>query len=63
MACRHYSSSAVVARVGGGKGGRGGVGGALTGDGAVVKLPGDSGIAVAIDSARWGRAPTRERRK
>jgi hypothetical protein len=38
-------------RFGGGRGGRGGVGGALTRDGA------------AIEGARWGRAPTCERRK
>jgi hypothetical protein len=51
---RCYGSPAVAARGGGGRGGRGGVGGALTRDGAVVKRPGDSGKAVAIEGARWG---------
>jgi hypothetical protein len=40
-------------RGGGGRGGCSGVRGALTGDRAAVKRPGDGGIAVAIEGARW----------
>jgi hypothetical protein len=54
---RRYGSSVVAARGGGGRGGRGGVRGALTGDGAAVKRPSDGGKVVAIEGARWGRAP------
>jgi hypothetical protein len=56
-ACRCYGSPAVTVRGGGGRGGRGGVRGALTGDRAAVKRPGDGGKAVAIEGAQWGRAP------
>jgi hypothetical protein len=54
MARRRYGSPVVVVRGGGGRGGCSGVRGALTGDGAGVKRPGDGGIAVAIEGARWG---------
>jgi hypothetical protein len=63
MARRRYGSPTVAARGGGGRGGRGSVGGALTRDGAVVKRSGDSDKAVTIEGVRWGRAPVRERRK
>jgi hypothetical protein len=51
MARRRYGSLVVVVRGGGGRGGCSGVRGALTGDGAGVKRPGDGGIAVAIEGA------------
>jgi hypothetical protein len=54
MARRRYGSPVVAARGGGGRGGRGDVGGALTKDGAAVKRPGDGGKAVAIEGTWWG---------
>jgi hypothetical protein len=63
MVRRRYGSPTVAARGGGGRGGRGSVGGALTGDGVVVKRSGDGDKAVAIEGVRWGRASARERRK
>jgi hypothetical protein len=51
---RRYGSLAVTVRGRGERGGRGGVRGALTGDGAAVKRPGDGGEVVAIEGARWG---------
>jgi hypothetical protein len=48
---RRYSSPEVTARGGGGRGGHGSVGGALTGDGATVKWSGDGSKAVAIEGA------------
>jgi hypothetical protein len=54
MAHRRYSSPAVTARGGGGRGGHGSVGGALTGDRAVMKQPADDGKAVVIEGTRWG---------
>jgi hypothetical protein len=51
---RRYGSPVVAARGGGGRGGRGDVGGALTKDGAAVKRPGDGGKAVAIEGTWWG---------
>jgi hypothetical protein len=50
------SSPVVTVRGGGGRGGRGGVRGALTRDGAAVKRPSDSGKAMVIEGGRWGRA-------
>jgi hypothetical protein len=41
-----YGSPRVAARGRGGRAGCGGAGGALTGDGAAVKRPGDGGKAV-----------------
>jgi hypothetical protein len=41
-----YGSPPVAARGRGGRAGCGGAGGALTGDGAAVKRPGDGGKAV-----------------
>jgi hypothetical protein len=52
-----YGSPAVTTRGGEGRGGRDGVRGALTGDGVMVKRPGDSGKAVVIEGALWRRAP------
>jgi hypothetical protein len=49
-----YGLPAVTAKGGGGRGGRDGVGGALTEDKAVVKRPGDGGKAVVIHGTRWG---------
>jgi hypothetical protein len=63
VAHRRHSSLVVVVRGGGGRGVHGGVGGALTRDGAAVKRPGDGGKAVVIEGARLGRASARERRK
>jgi hypothetical protein len=37
-----------------GRGGHDGVGGALIGDGAAVKRPGDGGKAVVIEGTQWG---------
>jgi hypothetical protein len=50
---RRYGSPVVAARGGGGRGGRGDAGCALTGDGSAVKRPGGSGD----EGAWWGRAP------
>jgi hypothetical protein len=47
IARRRYGSPLVAVRVGGGRGGRGGARGALTGDRAAVKRPGDGGKAAA----------------
>jgi hypothetical protein len=54
MAHRRHGSLVVVMRGGGGRGVHGGVGGALTGDGATVKQPGDGGKAVVIEGVRLG---------
>jgi hypothetical protein len=62
MVCRHYGSPVVAARGGGGRGGHGDGGGALTRDGAAVKQPGDGGKAVAM-KARSGDELRRERVK
>jgi hypothetical protein len=53
MVRRHYGSPAFAARGGGGRGEHGGAGGSLTGDGAAVKRPGDSGKMAAM-KARSG---------
>jgi hypothetical protein len=60
---RRYASPMVATRGGGGRGGRGGDEGALTGDRAAVKRSGDGGKAVVIEGAQWGQAPVQERRK
>jgi hypothetical protein len=50
---RRYGSPMVAVRGGGGRRGCGGAGGALTGDGAAVKRPGDGGKTAAM-KARGG---------
>jgi hypothetical protein len=45
---RRYGSPPVPVRGGGGRGRHSGAGGALTGDGAAVKRPGDGGKAAAM---------------
>jgi hypothetical protein len=57
---RRYGLPAVVTRGGGGRGGRSGAEGALTGDRVAVKWPGDGGKAVVM-KARGGCELRRER--
>jgi hypothetical protein len=60
---RRYSSPPVAARGRGGRGGRGGAGGAHTGDGAVVKQPGDGGEAAVMKVCGGGSSSAREQER